>query len=225
MFTIWDFGAIAGSGHPDRLQRYIDALMASAAFPIAFQPVYIEVEGEDGPYTQMHADGGVRETAFYFDFIREFMAAMEAAGLNEEDFKQELYLLLNGTLAHSGSMVYDPVGPKLKNITAATIQSLMTRITRGSVFRLWVLTMIDGSDFHLSFIPGDFEFVTHTLQFEPEEEAALYELGYQQSIEGTAWVTQVAPDSAEEVLKLIRDPASKFDLNETHRNRLKRAAE
>jgi hypothetical protein len=225
MFTIWDLGAIAGSEHPDRLQRYTDAVMASAAFPIAFPPVYIEVEGDEGPYTQMHADGGIRETAFYYDFIREIKVAMEAAGLTEEDFKQEIYLLLNGTLAHSGSMAYDPVSGKLKDITTATIESLMTRITRGSVFRLWVLAMIDGSDFHLSFIPGDFEFVTHTLQFEPEEEAALYELGYQQSIEGTAWVTQVAPDSAEEVLKLIRDPASKFDLNEMHRNRLKRGAD
>ena len=36
---------------------------------------------------------------------------------------------------------------------------------------------------------------------------------------------QVPPDSAEEVLKLIRDPASKFDLNEMHRNRLKRGAD
>jgi hypothetical protein len=122
-------------------------------------------------------------------------------------------------------MVYDPVSGKLKDITTATIESLMTRITRGSVFRLWVLAMIDGSDFHLSFIPGDFKFETHTLQFKPEEEAALFELGYQQSVEGTAWVTQVAPDSAEEVLELIREPASKFDLNEIHRNRLKRGAD
>jgi len=43
LFTIWDLGAIAGSGRPDRLQRYIDAVIASCAFPIAFQPVYIEV--------------------------------------------------------------------------------------------------------------------------------------------------------------------------------------
>jgi hypothetical protein len=225
LFTIWDLGAIAGSGRPDRLQRYIDAIMASAAFPIAFQPVYIEVEGEDGPYTQMHADGGVRETAFYFDFVEELYAAAEAAGLTEGDFKQELYLLINGNLAHSQSVVYDPVSGKLKDVVAATIESLMTRITRGSVFRLWVRAMIDGADFHLSFVPADFEFKTHTLQFEPEEEAALFELGYRQSVEATAWVTQRAPDTNEELLERILDPASSFDVQERHRIVLKRGAD
>jgi len=224
LFTIWDMGAIAGSGRSDRLQRYIDAVMASAAFPIAFQPVYIEVEGENGTYTQMHADGGVRETAFYFDFVEELYSAAEAAGLTEGDFKQELYLLVNGTLAHSRAVVYDPVDGGITDIVGATINSLMTRVTRGSVFRLWVLAMIDGADFHLSFIPQKFEFKTHTLQFVPEEEAALFELGYRQSVEGTAWVTQLAPDNAEEILERILDPASRFDIQDTHRNLLKRGA-
>jgi hypothetical protein len=198
--------------------------MASAAFPIAFQPIYIEVEGEDGTYTQMHADGGVRETAFYFDFVEELYAAAEAAGLTADDFKQEFYLLINGTLAHSRTVVYDPVGGRVKDIVGATVNSLMTRVTRGSVFRLWVLAMIDGADFHLSFIPQDFELKTHVLQFVPEEEAALFELGYRQSVEGTAWATQHAPDSAEEILERILEPASRFDAQDSHRNLLKRDA-
>ena len=55
LFTIWDMGAIADSDRPDRFKRYIDVIMASAAFPVAFPPVYIEVQGETGTYTQMHA--------------------------------------------------------------------------------------------------------------------------------------------------------------------------
>ena len=222
LFTIWDLGTIAGSDRPDRLQRYIDAVMASAAFPIAFQPVYIEVEGVDGPYTQMHADGGVRETAFYFDFAEELYTAMNAADLEAEDFKQDFYLLINGAVAHTRSVAYDPVSGKLKDIVTATVESLMTKVTRGSVFRLWVLAMAGGSDFHLSFIPEDFKFETHTLQFEPEEEAALFELGYRQSVEGTAWATQLAPDDAEEILDLIRDPVTSFDIPERYRILLKR---
>jgi len=58
-----------------------------------------------------------------------------------------------------------------------------------------------------------------------EEEAALFELGYRQSVEGTAWVTQFAPDDAEEILERIRDPASGFDVQESHRNILKRGAD
>ena len=224
LFTIWDMGAIAGSGRSDRLQRYVDAIMASAAFPIAFPPVYIEVEGEGGTYTQMHADGGVRETAFYFDFVEELYTAAEAAGLSEGDFKQEFYLLINGAVAHSREVLYDPVSGELRDIVAATINSLMTRVTRGSVFRLWVLAMIDGADFHLSFIPQDFELKSNTLQFVPEEETALFELGYRQSVEGTAWITQFAPDSTEEILERILDPAKRFDIQDSHRIMLKRGA-
>ena len=222
LFTIWDLGSIAGSGRADRLQRYIDAIMASAAFPIAFQPIYIEVEGENGTYTQMHADGGIRETAFYFDFMEELNAAADAAGISENELKQEIYLLVNGKVAHSSTVVYDPVGNKLKDLASATVNSLMTRVTRGSVFRLWVRSMIDGSDFHVSFIPQDFELDSQTLQFVPEEEAALFDLGYRQSVEGTAWVTWYAPETAEEILKLILEPATRFDIQDSHRNLLKR---
>ena len=45
VFTIWDMGVIARSTRADRLKRYIDVVMASAAFPIAFPPVYLDVEG------------------------------------------------------------------------------------------------------------------------------------------------------------------------------------
>jgi predicted acylesterase/phospholipase RssA len=51
LFVIWDMGLIAESERPDRLKRYIDVVMASAAFPVAFPPVYLEVEGKDGNYT------------------------------------------------------------------------------------------------------------------------------------------------------------------------------
>ncbi len=40
------------------------------------------------------------------------------------------------------------------------------------------------------------------------------EIGYQQALDGTAWATQRAPSSNEELLKLIVDPASAFDSHE-----------
>ena len=60
-FTLWDMGAIAASGRPDRLQRYRDVVLASASAPVVFSPVYIPVEAGGGKYWQMHADGGMKE--------------------------------------------------------------------------------------------------------------------------------------------------------------------
>jgi hypothetical protein len=46
------------------------------------------------------------------------------------------------------------------------------------------------------------------------EQTALFERGYQQALEGTAWATQLAPTSTEELIQNIVEPASSFDHNE-----------
>ena len=216
IFVIWNMGMIAASPRPDRLKRYIDVVMASAAFPIMFPPVYLEVDGKAGNFTEMHADGGVRENAFFFDFdlFEEVRGAMESAGISESDFRQELYLLINGPIAAAGVRSYKPVDGKLGPIIEATVDALLTKVTQGSVYRMWVLAMVHGADFHLSFVPPDFEFTSDPLTFDPVEQIALYDRGYQQALEGTAWATQYAPASTEELIELIADPASTFDRHE-----------
>ena len=213
-FVIWDMGAIASSERPDRMKRYIDVVLASASFPIAFPPVYLDVD--NGAYTEMHADGGIRETVFFFDFdlIRGVQRAMEAAGLSESDFKQELYLLNNGQIATIGTRHYKPVDGGLGAIAGASVDSLLAKVTQGSIYRMWVLAMAHGADFHLSFVPPDYEFTSGSLTFDPEEQAKLFDFGYQQALDGTAWFTSRAPTSDEEMIQRILEPASIFERNE-----------
>jgi hypothetical protein len=67
---ILDLGEIArGRSDPDRINKYIDALMASAAIPIAFPPVFI-----DGA---MHADGGTRLALFFNRYMDDQRALIE----------------------------------------------------------------------------------------------------------------------------------------------------
>jgi hypothetical protein len=84
-------------------------------------------------------------------------------------------------------------------------------VTQGSIYRLWVTAMVDGADFHVSFIPSDYEFTSGSLTFDPEEQTALFELGRRQALEGSAWATQRAPTSTEELVRLVADPASRFE--------------
>ena len=191
--------------------------MASAAFPIAFPPIYLEVESESGTFTEMHADGGIRESAFFFDFdlLGDVRQAMETAGIHEDEFKQELYLLINAPLAGTGARSYKPVEGKMGPIAGATVDAFLTKVTQGSVYRLWVLAMVHGADVHLSFVPPDFEFTSGSLSFDVAEQTALFDRGYQQALEGVAWATQSAPASTEELIKLIEDPASTFDRHES----------
>ena len=87
----------------------------------------------------------------------------------------------------------------------------MAKVTQGSIYRLWVLSMVHGADFHLSFVPPDYELTSGSLTFDPEEQSALFEFGYQQALDGTAWFTQRAPTSTEELIQNIVEPASSFD--------------
>ena len=212
-FVIWDMGVIAESERPDRLKRYIDVVLASASFPIAFPPVYLDVDREGGAFTEMHADGGIRETVFFFDFdlMRDVRVAMEAMGINESDFKQELYLLNNGPIATNKRKLYKPVAGELGAIAGATVGSLLAKVTQGSIYRLWVLSMVHGADFHVSFVPPDYEFTSGSLTFDPQEQTVLFDLGYQQSLSRTAWATQLAPTNTEELIQLIVNPTSSFD--------------
>jgi len=212
-FVIWDMGAIADSKRPDRLKRYIDVVLASASFPIVFPPVYLDVEGAAGAYTEMHSDGGIRESAFFFDFdlIKGVRRAMENLGVSEDDFNQELYLLNNGPIASTRARTYKPVDGTLGAIAGASVDALLTKVTQGSVYRLWVLAMVHGADFHFSFVPPDFEFTSGSLTFDPVEQTALFERGYQQALDGTAWATQLAPTSTDELIQIIVEPASSFD--------------
>lgn len=67
---ILDLGAIARKkADPNRIERYVDALMAAAAIPVAFPPVFI-----DGA---MHADGGVRLALLFNSYLEEQRAAIE----------------------------------------------------------------------------------------------------------------------------------------------------
>src|SRR5215510_6974113 len=46
--VIWDMGRIACSDRPDRVKMFRQVLLASAAIPAAFPPIYIQVKGADG---------------------------------------------------------------------------------------------------------------------------------------------------------------------------------
>ena len=54
-------GLIASSGRPEALELFRKVMLASASIPVAFPPVFFEVELRPGGprYDEMHVDGGV----------------------------------------------------------------------------------------------------------------------------------------------------------------------
>jgi len=64
--VIWNISAIAASNSPRKLSLIYDVLQASAAIPIAFPPVMIQVDVNGKTFDEMHVDGGTGSQVFVY---------------------------------------------------------------------------------------------------------------------------------------------------------------
>ncbi len=64
--VIWSIGVIAASDSQNKLELIREVLRASAAIPVAFPPVVIEVEANGQLYDEMHVDGGTGSQVFVY---------------------------------------------------------------------------------------------------------------------------------------------------------------
>ena len=62
--TVWNIGAIAASGRPNRLRLIGDILEASASIPAIFPPVRIAVAAGGKTFEELHADGGAMRQVY-----------------------------------------------------------------------------------------------------------------------------------------------------------------
>lgn len=141
-FWIWDLGALAAEAAPttegpvDQLkrQRYIDCVMASAAIPVAFPPVYID--------QFQHVDGGTMRNVF-IETVR-LEAKKKAGRLNAAQAKLkasnsprqqqtpiEVYLLLNGKVEERGKFTQT----SFISIGIRSLMLLMNERMVGNVYR------------------------------------------------------------------------------------------
>jgi hypothetical protein len=100
--VVWDMGAIAASGRPDRQQRFRDVLLASASVPMVFPPVYFPVEWEGKTYWQMHVDGGAAVIVFLSGFVIDELNRMTGLKAERGDAAVDFYIVLNDVLGDRG---------------------------------------------------------------------------------------------------------------------------
>ena len=64
--VIWNIGKIAASNQPGALELVRKILLASAAIPVAFPPVMIDVDADGQHYEEMNVDGGASAQVFVY---------------------------------------------------------------------------------------------------------------------------------------------------------------
>jgi predicted acylesterase/phospholipase RssA len=177
--VVWNVTRIAASGHPRALELIRQIILASAAIPTLFPPVYIQVERDGRVLDEMHVDGGTTSQVFFYPADVDMGAVVEKFDVRGTP---RLYLIFNSWTEPG----FEPVDPKLMSITRRSISTLIRTQGVGDLYRLFVLADRDGIDYNLAFIPDTFH-EKPAEQFDKVYMGKLFELGYEAARQGFAW--------------------------------------
>jgi len=185
-FVVWNMGLIAGSGRPDALELFRKVMLASASIPVAFPPVFFEVElTPGGPrYDEMHVDGGVGARVFINGGVFRGSVIRERGGLGGAG-REDIFVIHNGQLIPPP----EPVQRLLSQIAARSIDASGRAAVLGDLFRIHGYAQREGGSFRWVTIPRD-NVMTSEEVFDPVQMQLLYDLGLRMAASSDAWATQ-----------------------------------
>lgn len=180
--VIWDIGAIAAHDNAQALELVRKILVASAAIPAAFPPVFIDVEADGKRYQEMHVDGGAMTQVFLYP---PALHASDLAVARKVVRERRLYVIRNARLDPEWAQVQRQTLP----IASRSITSLIQTQGIGDLYRIFLTAQRDGMDFHLAYIPMDFN-VQPKEDFDPQYMSALFERARGMAAKGYPWSKQ-----------------------------------
>ncbi len=148
--VIWDIGAIADSGEPGALDLVRSLIRASAAIPVAFPPIFVEVMTPDGSvYDEMHVDGGASsQVTFLSPEVPIAELTRRALGRNLD---RRLWVIVNNDLEPP----HQAIRPRITDIGGAAVSSLIRSSATGDTYRLYAIAQRDELEFHVGWIPPE----------------------------------------------------------------------
>jgi hypothetical protein len=185
-FVVWNMGLIASSGHPDALALFRKVMLASASIPVAFPPVFFDVElTPGGPrYDEMHVDGGVGARVFLHGGVFRGSVIRERGGLGGAG-REDIFVIHNGQLVPQP----EPVPRSLAQIASRSIDASGRTAVLGDLLRINAYAQREGGSFRWITIPRDVNMASEEV-FDPAQMQALYDLGLRMAGSGEPWFTQ-----------------------------------
>lgn len=173
--VIWDVTRIAASGKPGSLELVQKLLLASAAIPVAFPPVMIDVEAGGKHYQQMNVDGGASAQVFVYP---------PGLRINRQgiDRDRRLFVIRNALLTAQ----WADVTRRTLSIAGRATSSLIQTQGVGDLYRIYSVAQRDEVDFNLASMPVSFD-VPLRYSFDPEYMNALFKVGYDLGKAGYPW--------------------------------------
>jgi predicted patatin/cPLA2 family phospholipase len=177
--VVWNIGLIASSGSPDALQLIHDIMLASASIPAAFPPVMFEVEANGEYYDELHVDGGATSVLYLYPIGIDFEKLADHMDVKGTP---NVYVIRNGKLQKRWKTVDRSTIP----IAMRSLDSLMSSVVLGDIYRIYLSTRRDGLNYNLAFIPETFT-EEASEPFDREYMTSLFNLGYEQARNGYEW--------------------------------------
>ncbi|MFN6954853.1 MAG: patatin-like phospholipase family protein [Acetobacteraceae bacterium] len=179
--TVWNLGAIAGSGHPLALDLARRVLLASAAIPGVFPPTMFDITHDGRPYQEMHVDGGA--------FAQSFLYPDSFGAQRRDRLRQGLpvpqvsvYVMRNAQHDVRGI----EVPRRVLGVAQTAIVALIRASGHGDIARIHANALRDGMAFRLAYIGPDFDVQTDT-SFDPAYMRALFDYAYAKARAGYPW--------------------------------------
>jgi predicted acylesterase/phospholipase RssA len=182
--AIWDMGAIAAIGTPEAFKLFRRILLASASIPVMFPPLYLEVEAHGQKYDELHVDGGVVAEVITYEFIFRPQAVKTAArGADAKSRPGRMFIIRNSKIGSE----WGKTEAGLKGITPRALNTIIKYQGIGDLYRIYTISKLDGWDFNLAVIPGEFN-VERKEEFDRSYMNQLFNRGYDLGRQGYPWM-------------------------------------
>jgi predicted patatin/cPLA2 family phospholipase len=186
--VVWDMGAIAASGRPDRYERYRQVLLASAAIPVAFPPVYFPVEVGGKTYWQMHVDGGASANIFFSGFMLRLQKAIERDRIANVKPQVDFYAIINGPL--EPAPLSESIDPSLFSIASGMLWTTSWSAQISQLGLMYSGAQKYGIGYHIVGIPPDYPDPPPVASFDPPRMTKLFRYGESLALNGDPWRTK-----------------------------------
>jgi predicted patatin/cPLA2 family phospholipase len=177
--VLWNIGEIASSGDPKAPDLIHQIMLASASIPGAFPPVLINVQANGKVFDEMHVDGGATQQVFLYPAGIDWKKALKVLKVPA---KPDAYVIRNAFL----DPVYKPTKNKIIPIAGRSVSELLRTQGIGDLYQIYYTAIRDGLDYHLAYIPDDFQMKSKE-EFDPVYMRALYDVGFELGKSGKAW--------------------------------------
>lgn len=181
--VVWNMGAIAASGRPEALDLFRKVMIASAAVPVAFPPIYFKVEADGQSYDEMHVDGGVANQVFLYGPVLNPLKMQKELGISQLRRKFQVFVIRNTQLKPN----WRKVRPLIRSIAPRTVSSLIKAQGIGDLYRIFATSQRDGFDFNLAVIPDELNTANRADEFDNRVMNELFDTGYRLARYGYRW--------------------------------------